>query len=435
MKKSPARTKKSAPRKAAASQRTITKARPRKAAAPARKPAAARVLGTASRIAQDLVGVGTKDPAGRIFRHYWLPIEVSADLGEKPKEVRFLGEDLVLFRHPNGKPGLVGRKCAHRNASLVMGTVEPEGIRCCYHGWLYDCTGQCIDQPAEPDRKKLAASIKIAGYPAEDRYGIIWAYFGEGEPPVIPPYDIFTRTDGFNRTVKSYHNCNWLQVAENMVDPLHTSFLHRFSPLTDVVAECPRFDKTEDTQYGFVVQSTRLDQGHSRLDHFVFPAMNRVAVNHIHPPLEICWFVTPIDETHTLSVTYRFVPNPPGADEEAIQKRVKFVEDMDKKIPRNSPHESGSLVFAQDMWAMESQGPISDRNFENLANSDKGVIRLRRGYWDALKAIEAGRDPPNVLRDASVKVLNFETGIFHRGADNFDPARRNAHSPAEKLPV
>ncbi len=417
--------------------RTSTAARRNAPKKPARRAAAApeRVLGTASRIAQELVGVGPNDPAGRIFRHYWLPIEVSADLGDKPKEVRILGEDLVLYRHRDGTPGLIGRKCAHRNASMALGTIEPEGIRCCYHGWMYDRTGQCIDQPAEPDRKKFAAEIRIAGYPAEDRYGIIWAYLGAGQPPLIPPYDIFTRKDGYNRTVKSYHNCNWLQVCENMVDPLHTSFLHRFSALTDVVAECPKLDKIEDTPYGFVVQSTREDQGHSRLDHFVFPAMNRVAVNHINPPLEICWFVTPIDDTHAISVSYRFIPDPPGADPATIEARIKMVEEQDKLVPRASPHESGSLVFSQDMWAMESQGPISDRTQEHLANSDKGVVRLRRGYWDALKAIEAGKDPPNVLRDPSVKVLNFQTGIFHRGIENFDPAGRRAARERETTPA
>jgi phenylpropionate dioxygenase-like ring-hydroxylating dioxygenase large terminal subunit len=387
------------------------------------KPAPARILGTSSQIAQKLVGVARGDPAGRLFRRYWLPIEISADLGEKPKEVRILGEDLVLFRHPDGKPGLVGHRCAHRNAALLLGSVEEAGIRCCYHGWLYDRTGQCIDQPAEPDRRKLAAQIRIPGYPAEDRYGIIWAYLGDGAPPVIPPYDVFVRADGYGWAVKSYHKCNWLQVAENMVDPLHTTFLHRFSPLTDVVAETPTLDKTEDTPFGFVVQSTRHDQGHSRLDHFVFPAMNRVAVNHIHPPLEIAWFVIPIDDTHSLSVTHRFVPNPPEASEETIRQRIEAQKKHDKVIPRDNPHESGSLVFAQDMWAMESQGPISDRTKENLANSDKGVIRLRRGYFDAIKAIDAGKDPPHVLRDPAIKVLNFETGIFHRGMENFAPKR------------
>ncbi|HXQ53677.1 MAG TPA: aromatic ring-hydroxylating dioxygenase subunit alpha [Stellaceae bacterium] len=394
------------------------------------KPKPARTLGTASQIAQKLVGVGPADPAGKLFRRYWLPIDVAADLGDKPKEVRILGEDLVLFRFPGGKPGLVGQKCAHRNTSLVLGAVEKAGIRCAYHGWLYDANGQCIDQPADPAASRFCKEIKIAGYPCEDRYGIIWAYMGEGKPPLIPPYDIFVRKDGYNRTVKSYHKCNWLQVTENMVDPQHTSFLHRFSPLTDVVAECPTLDKVEDTQYGFVVQSTRMDQGHSRLDHFVMPAMNRVAVNHIHPPLEICWFVTPIDDTHAISVTYRFVPDPPGADQAAIQKRIDMVEEFDRKIPRATPHESGSVVFAQDMWAMEAQGPISDRTREHLASSDKGVIRLRRGYWEAIKAIDAGKDPPNVWRDPKVERLDFQTGIFHRGVENFDPKRTNLERAA-----
>lgn len=400
-----------------------------RAKAKAKPKAAPRILGTASQIAQKLVGVGPKDPAGKLFRRYWLPIEVAADL-TKPKEVRILGEDLVLFRFPNGKPGLVGRKCAHRNTSLVLGTVEPAGIRCAYHGWLYDATGQCIDQPADPAATRFCKDIKIAGYRCEDRYGIIWAYLGESEPPLIPPYDIFVRKDGFNRTVKSYHKCNWLQVCENMVDPQHTSFLHRFSPLTDVVAECPTLDKVEDTPYGFVVQSTREDQGHSRLDHFVFPAMNRVAVNHIHPPLELCWFVTPIDETHAISITYRFVPEPPGASAEVIQRRIRMVEEFDRKIPRDNPYESGSLVFSQDMWAMEAQGPISDRTFENLAQSDRGVIRLRRAYWEAIKAIDAGKEPPNIWRDPKLEILNFETGIFHRGFENFDPQSSNAQRAA-----
>jgi phenylpropionate dioxygenase-like ring-hydroxylating dioxygenase large terminal subunit len=401
----------------------IAKKRPaaKKKTAPKRAAAPARVLGTSSQIAQRLVPVGPKDPAGKLFRHYWIPIEVSADLEKKPKEVRILGEELVLYRDTEGKPCLVGQKCAHRNASLVLGTVEKAGIRCCYHGWLYDKTGQCIDQPCEPDRTALAKHIKIAGYPCEDRHGIIWAFMGEGKPPMIPPYDIFMRDDGRHWVKKSYHKCNWLQVAENMVDPQHTSFLHRFSPLTDVVAETPTLDKTEDTPYGFVVQSTRDDQGHSRLDHFVLPAMNRVAVNNFHPPIEIAWFCTPIDETHAISITHRFLPNPPGATEAEIQARIDAQDKADRMIPRESPHETGSLVFAQDMWAMESQGPISDRTKENLANSDKGVIRLRRCVWEAIKQIEAGKDPLNTWRDSRVNVLDFTTGIFHRGMENFDP--------------
>jgi phenylpropionate dioxygenase-like ring-hydroxylating dioxygenase large terminal subunit len=389
------------------------------------KRSAKPALGAASAIAQKLVGVGAKDPAGRIFRRYWLPIEVAADLGPKPKEVRVLGEDLVLFRFPNGEPGLVGAQCAHRNAGMKYGTPEERGIRCCYHGWLYDAAGRCIETPAEPKESRLAERVKIAGYPAADRYGIIWTYMGEGEPPEIPALDVFVREDGFKRVTKSHHACNWLQVAENMVDPLHTTFLHRFSPLTNVVDELPVFDKTEDTEWGFVVHSTRRDQGHTRLDHFVFPAMNRVAVNHLDPALEIAWYVTPVDERHALSISARFLPNPPGAEASEIQRRIDLVLKQDQVIPRDNPYESGGVVFAQDMTAMESQGAISDRSRETLATSDRGVVRLRRGYWEALKAIDGGKEPPGILRHSNRGRIDFVTGLFRHPEKMAAIARRS----------
>jgi len=267
--------------------------------------------------------------------------------------------------------------------------------------------------------------VKIAGYPAIDRYNIIWAYLGEGEPPELPALDVFVRDDGFKRVTKSYHNCNWLQVAENMVDPLHTTFLHRFSPLTNVVDELPTFDKTEETEWGFVVHSTRQDQGHTRLDHFVFPAMNRVAVNHMDPALEIAWYVTPVDETHALSINARFLPNPPGASVEEIQRRIEMVIKQDSQIPRDNPFVSGSVVFSQDMVAMESQGTISDRNNETLATSDRGVVRLRRGYWDALKLIDQGKEPPGILRNSNRGRIDFTTGIFRHPDKMAAIARRS----------
>ena len=221
-----------------------------KPSARAKKNATAPLLGAASAIAQKLVHVGPKDPAGRIFRRYWIPIEVAADLGTKPKEIRILGEDLVLFRFPNGEPGLVGHQCAHRNAGMKYGTPEERGISLLLSRLaLRRARPLRRDACARPKNSPLLGQVRIAGYPALDRYGAIWAYMGEGEPPELPALDIFVRDDGFKRVVKSHHNCNWLQVAENMVDPLHTTFLHRFSPLTNVVDELPVFDKTEDTEW------------------------------------------------------------------------------------------------------------------------------------------------------------------------------------------
>src|SRR5690349_5523706 len=193
--------------KARAGRAALVQRGARKLAARPRKRSPAPALVAASAIAQKLVPVGPKDPAGRIFRRYWIPIEVAGDLGPKPKPIRILGEDLVLFRFPNGEPGLVGAKCAHRNAGMQHATPEARGIRCCYHGWLYDALGRCIEMPCEPKDTPLLQQARIAGYPAVDRYNIIWAYLGEGEPPELPALDVFVRDDGFKRVTKSYHNC------------------------------------------------------------------------------------------------------------------------------------------------------------------------------------------------------------------------------------
>jgi hypothetical protein len=154
-------------------------------------------------------------------------------------------------------------------------------------------------------------------------------------------------------------------------------------------------------------------------------------VNNFHPHIEIAWFCTPIDETHAISITHRFLPNPPGASQEEIQARIDAQDKADRTVPRDNPHETGSLVFAQDMWAMESQGPISNRFNENLANSDKGVIRMRRCMWEAIKQIEQGKDPLNTWRDLRVNMLDFTTGIFHRGQDQFDPVKTREKLEAE----
>lgn len=154
--------------------------------------------------------------------------------------------------------------------------------------------------------------------------------------------------------------------------------------------------------------------------------MNRVAVNHLDPALEIAWYVTPVDDTHALSITARFLPNPAGASDAEIQRRIDGMLKQDKVIPRDNPHESGGVVFAQDMAAMDSQGVISNRNTETLATSDRGVVRLRRGYWDALKAIDQGKEPPGILRHSNRGRIDFVTGIFRRPDKMAEIARRSA---------
>ena len=131
---------------------------------------------------------GPNDPCGRLMRMYWQPAALLDELeGPRPvRPVKLLGEDLVLFRDEQGRYGLIERHCAHRGADLAFGRLEQGGLRCAFHGWLFDASGQCLETPAEPKDSKLCRGIKQRGYPVVEKGGILWAYMGEGEPPAFP---------------------------------------------------------------------------------------------------------------------------------------------------------------------------------------------------------------------------------------------------------
>src|SRR5664279_2053221 len=134
--------------------------------------------------------------------------------GPRPvKPVKLLGENLVLFRDEQGRYGLIERHCAHRGADLAFGRLENGGLRCAFHGWLFDATGQCLETPAEPQDSQLCKGIKQRAYPVVEKSGILWAYLGEGEPPAFPEIDCFVAPDSHTFAFKGHINCNWLQLS------------------------------------------------------------------------------------------------------------------------------------------------------------------------------------------------------------------------------
>src|SRR5216683_1691304 len=173
---------------------------------------------------------GPKDPCGKLMRMYWQPAALVDELtGPRPvKAVKLLGEDLVLFRDEQGRYGLIDRHCAHRGADLAYGRLEHGGLRCAFHGWLFDVTGQCLDTPAEPQESRMCANIRHKAYPVVEKSGILFAYMGGGEPPAFPHFDCFTAPATHTFAFKGMIGCNWLQSLEVGIDPAHTSFLHRF---------------------------------------------------------------------------------------------------------------------------------------------------------------------------------------------------------------
>src|ERR1700739_3340776 len=174
--------------------------------------------------------IGPKDPCGKLMRMYWQPAALVDEL-QGPRAVRpvkLLGENLVLFRDEQGRYGLIERHCAHRGADLAFGRLEQGGLRCAFHGWLFDASGQCVETPAEPKGSKLCQGIKQRAYPVIEKSGILWAYLGEGEPPAFPEIDCFVGPSSHTFAFQGHMKCNGRQDLEVGIDPSHASYLHRF---------------------------------------------------------------------------------------------------------------------------------------------------------------------------------------------------------------
>ena len=271
-----------------------------------------------------LTRVGPGTPMGELMRRYWHPVAASVELdADNPtKEVRLLGEDLVLYRDASGTLGLIEPSCAHRKASLAYGVPEPNGIRCAYHGWVFNEQGQCVDQPSEPEGSKFKDKVRIKAYQAQELGGVVFAYMGPAPAPLLPRVDVLV-WPGVRRTQSIMLPCNWLQCHENSLDPLHFQWLHRYwggwvmnrqKPPEERDAWNARIGARgadhrkigfEITNYGVIKRRLVGDETEYsefwRIGHPVlFPNILRVAHG--------MQFRTPVDDTHTLHVSMTFRP-------------------------------------------------------------------------------------------------------------------------------
>ena len=178
---------------------------------------------------QELTRIGPGTPCGEYLRRFWHPVALSSELADLPVAMRILGEDLVVFRDGDGRAGLVHRRCPHRRASLEYGTCQRRGIRCCYHGWHFDVDGTLLDAPGQPPQvqARLKRRVRLGAYPAFEYRGLVFAYLGPPEHmPEFPVYDTFELPDMEMVPYRAPFRCNWLQVLDAILDPVHTSFLH-----------------------------------------------------------------------------------------------------------------------------------------------------------------------------------------------------------------
>ena len=174
-----------------------------------------------------LTQVGPGTPMGELMRRYWQPIAAFSELCMNPtKSIKLLGEALVLYKDRQGRLGLIEEACAHRRVNMLYGIPENEGLRCPYHGWLYDRTGQCLEMPAESPDSTFKDRVKIKAYPVQELGGLVFAYLGPDPVPLVPRWEPFVRQDIVRDIGWAVVPCNWLQVMENSLDPVHGEYLH-----------------------------------------------------------------------------------------------------------------------------------------------------------------------------------------------------------------
>ncbi|HUT49387.1 MAG TPA: Rieske 2Fe-2S domain-containing protein [Alphaproteobacteria bacterium] len=375
-------------------------------------------------------GPGT--PAGVLMRQYWQPAALSEELaGNRPVvPVRLLGEDLVLFRDEEGRCGLVSRRCCHRGADLAYGRLEDGGLRCPFHGWLFDVNGACLEQPAEPAGSNFKNKVRQPAYPCVERNGVIFAYMGPGEPPPLPIADCFAAPDAYTFAFKGYLDCNWLQSLEVGIDPAHASFLHRFFedetpdkgygqqfrdatagiPQTKVLREydCPRLE-IEETGYGlriFALRDLGDEEMHIRVTNLLFP---NCAVIPMSSDMNIAQWHVPIDDESNYWYAM-FTAFSETVDKETMRaQRIAACTLPDYKPIRNKANNygfdadeqrtatytgMGQDINIHDQWAVESQGTIQDRTIEHLGSTDKAITAYRKQLMAAIKAVEAGAAAP-----------------------------------------
>jgi 5,5'-dehydrodivanillate O-demethylase len=359
-----------------------------------------------------LAQVGPGTAGGNLLRRYWHPIATVVELEkEAVLAVKLLGENLALYKSPNGDLGLMAERCPHRGASMVYGIPEDGGLRCPYHGWKFSNEGVCLEQPAEPEDSTFKHRVRIPAYPVQEMGGLIWAYLGPAPAPILPKFDLFVRDDIKRSIGITVLPCNWVQMMENSLDPVHLEYLHGM--LTNYTlkkqGKPPSAAVKHHLKIGFDVwkhgiSKRRLLEGQAedcddwtRGHPILFPNILAVG-DESCPEYQIR---VPMDDTTTLYYWYNTSPLGPG---EEAQKPT------DIPIWENPyQHDNGRLVVetvnGQDMMAFLTQGPISLREAERLGTSDKGVILFRSVMFEQMEKVARGEDPLGVLRDPAEDVI------------------------------
>jgi 5,5'-dehydrodivanillate O-demethylase len=368
-----------------------------------------------------LTQVGAGTPMGDLLRRYWQPVAAVSDLETNAiKPVRIMGEDLVVYKDLSGTHGLIARHCRHRAADLAYGYVERCGLRCHYHGWVYDEGGRCIAQPFEEKfdpQGRLKKRIRTTAYPVQAKAGLLWAYLGPQPAPLLPEWEPYSWKNGFVQIVFAHVPCNWLQAQENSIDPVHFEWMHenwrtRLEGRTGPYAAAHLKIGFDEFDFGFVYKRVR--EGSDESDPLWTTGRVCLWPNGFFLGEHFEWRV-PVDDENMLSVTWSFIRVP----KEAEPYEQKKIPAWTAPIKDRAGRWITSHVINQDIVAWVGQGAIADRTKENLGASDRGISMLRKQLFRDLDAIADGKDPKGLIRDParnrSVELPNIGRKLYTEG--------------------
>ena len=391
-----------------------------------------------------LTQTGPRAPCGELMRRYWQPVALSEELPKRsaPLKVRILGEELALFRDDQGRPGLIGLHCSHRGTDLSYGRVENGGLRCLYHGWLYDICGRVLEQPGlsacdhaqagEPGGGANRQAIKHRAHPCQEAGGVIFTYMGPGDAPLLPNYEFLTVPEAQRSVTKAFYTCNYLQGNEGNIDPVHLSFLHQHlseaqPPLERIVGGSGETDNTllardlaptievELMDYGLRICTLRAAEAgkrYLRITNFILPNLSAFGGSTVGEGYAVHWHVPIDDQTHW---KYIFMFNRKRAISEELRDRNRADISPDYRLMRNQVNRyqqdrasmatksftgMGFNFQAHDAFATESQGAVQDRTQENLVSSDKAIIAARKLIVNAIRDVQENRRPQHVMTDS-----------------------------------
>jgi len=385
-----------------------------------------------------LTQTGPGTPMGELMRQYWIPAfqpeEVKA--GGAPLRLRLLGENFLAFRSPDGSLGVVDHRCAHRCASLFYGRNEEGGIRCVYHGWKFDRTGQCIEMPSEPPETDYKDKVKILALAVVEHYGVCWVYMGtRKKPPPLPHFDWDELEEGQALTVNfMMRECNWLQALEGDIDTCHVGFLHLGAATPDQFEEgsinyyrqmrenlAPKYEVIE-TDYGAMYCAYRPagEDLYHRIGQFALPFWTMAPSEPLDHIRARAW--VPLDDNHSMLITIggprigkttltkegkpipgttspiNFLPNTTDwLGRFRIDANMRNDHLISREAQSTQSYSGIEAIPVQDQAVTESMGPVVDRTMEHLGTSDRMIVLTRRLLRRAALALqEEGDVPPSV---------------------------------------